>query len=271
MQSPVSQPVPAKSIGWALTVLFITAAIVTDALTLTWVNIAGGNWPQPATLLGMGLVFAQMGLAAVACGFSRQHFVFRTLLFLVTAVATGMVGSRAAGRAEIQGSWIVMMLFHGSAVLVAVWCFRAQRWRLRLAGEAEREPISPWQFSLARLFAVTTSAAILLGIVQQLRVEPAFVVEILVVALLLAVLPILISLLILTRCGWFWLIAGGFGATAAVGLLVGSVVRGPPERGPFLALVLLQSLFIFAAVGLVRLAGYSVERADKSPVPGPHR
>lgn len=258
LQDACNAAAPARTIGWTLTVLFITAAIVCNAIVLTWINVAGGSWPQPATILGMALVFSQQGLVAYACGFGRQHFVFRTLLFVATATLSGMIGSRCIGRSEIQGSWVVMMLVHGVIVLAGAWYCRARGWRLVLAGEGESAPQSPWQFSLARLFAITTSAAIILGIVQQLRVEQRLILTMLTPAAILAVCCLICAWLGMTRQPWTRIVFTSFALVwVAAGIMCLNL--GRDSFAPTFWLVLFNALFIFSAISIVRMAGYRIE------------
>lgn len=261
--TPRPPAVPVRFIGWTLTVLFITVAFVADALVLTWVNRSVSAWPQPATLLGMSLVFAQMGLVSLACGFGRQHFLFRTLFFLLTAATAGMVGCRCIGRPEFQGPWIVMMLVHGTTVLIGVWIMRIGGWQLQLTGERRGERVSPWQFSLARLFALTTSAAIVLGIVQRLSVERDSLPQVSLVGTILGGLPIVVGLLMLTRRR---LIAVAFfsSCTVAVSTCLFQLQIGPGQTFGAFFVVMLQELLLLAGLAIVRLAGYHLARTGRT-------
>lgn len=252
---------PARFLGWTLTVLFITAAIVCNALVLTWVNVAGTTWSQPPSLLGLSLVFAQQGLVAMVCGFGRQHFLFRTLLFLSSAVIAGVVGGRCEGRSDIPGTWIVMMVCHGLVVLAFVWCLRIAGWRLRLQGEVDSAAASPWQFSLGRLFALTTSVAIILGIGQRLSIEGHLMGRMMLIAFLLAAVPIPLCFLALSLTRWAWVVLGGFAAVLATGLAL-ELILGPPgpNRFALFYLTLLQGMIVLGSLSIVRLAGYSISR-----------
>lgn len=255
------QQPPARFLGWTLTVLFITAAIVFNALVLTWVNVAGASWPQPSSVLGLSLVFAQQGLVAMACGFGRQHFLFRTLLFLSSAVTTGMIGCRCEGQTNIQGSWIVMLVGHGLIVLIFVWCLRIAGWRLRLRGDVDAATAAPWQFSLGRLFALTTSVAIVLGIGQRLSVEGHLMGRMMLIALLLAGVAIPLCFLVLSLSRWTWIIVGGFAAVLATGLGLALILGTPgPNLFALFLLTLLQGMIVLGALSMVRLAGYSIAR-----------
>lgn len=255
--------VPARFIGWTLTVLFITAAFVSNALVLTWVNRSVSAWPQPATLLGMSLVFAQMGLVSLACGFGRQHFIFRTLFFLITATTAGMVGSRCIGHPQYQGLWIVMMLAHGTLVLLGAWAMRIAGWQLQLTSEPQGERVSPWQFSIARLFALTTATAIVLGVVQRLAMERVFLLNVVLAGVTLGGLPIVVGALMLTRRRALNVVFFSSCAIAMTTFLFQMQVGGRSQIVGAFYVVLLQSLLLFSGLAIVRLAGYHLVRTSR--------
>src|SRR5688572_22453752 len=131
-------PTTTPYLGLTLTLLFLTAAGVQNAIVLTWINVTGGDLSQPGTIYGLALVFAQQGLVALYCGFSRQHVALRTILFLLAIFASGDLASRYDGRPGMQGTWMLVMLAHGLFVLGGVWFARFNG--LRLAFGEDREP-----------------------------------------------------------------------------------------------------------------------------------
>jgi hypothetical protein len=249
-----------RFVGWSLTVLFLTAAGVLNAVALTWTNVAASAWPQPAAVLGLALAFAQQGLVTLVCGYSRQSFGFRVLLFLGTTAVSGFAASRYDGRYDAAGTWMIAMAVHGGVLLWCIWRFRAWGWRLILAGEIQPITASPWQFSLARLMAVVTSAAILLGIVIRLKSDPQILIELVASAAILAAIPGFAAYLMLTRVSATRVMLRAFVIFTIITLLLARPVSAT-NLLPVFWFVLMQSLIAYAALAIVRLAGYRLVRA----------
>ena len=249
-------------LGLTLTLLFLTAAGVQNAIVLTWINIAGGSHSQPGTIYGLALVFAQQGLVALYCGFSRQHLALRTSLFLAATFISGDLACRYMGLPEMRGTWMLAMLGHGMFVLGGVWYARILGIRLVLGGERDEEE-APWQFSLFRLFALTTIAAGVLGVYSYLRVDQEQAPHLLVQAVLLAALPLQVCFSALLSQRFFLLVKISFATVCLVTTILTFLI---PEADllTMLWLTLLQSLMIHAAISVVQQAGYRlVERRAK--------
>lgn len=251
-------------LGLTLTLLFLTAAGVQNAIVLTWIHVAGGNLSQPATIYGLALVLAQQGLVALHCGFSRQHIALRTALFLATVFVSGDLAARYDGRPGLQGTWMLAMLAHGLFVLCGVWHARLNGIRLRLG--AEREPDDgPWQFTLLRLFAVMTIAAVLLGLFTYLRLEHDELPHILVQAALLGALPLQICFCVLWNGRFFTIVKVGFATVCVIATILTFLLRDADALS-MVWLTLLQSLMLHAALSVVQQAGYRlVEPTVKEP------
>jgi hypothetical protein len=251
------EPVNARYLGITLLVLFLTAAGVQNAIVLTWINVTGGNLSQPGTIYGLALVFAQQGLAALACGFSRQHFAVRALLFLGAVFISGDLACRYDGRPELQGTWMLAMLAHGGLVLGFACWLRAMG--LTLAREKESAPDRPsrWQFHLIRLFAVTTIAAVLAGVFSQLPINKTRLPHILFEAAILGVVPLQVGYCVLAGGRFSTIVIVGFATVVAVGALLGLALPNGDLLNQ-LWLTLLQSLMIHAAASIVQQAGYRI-------------
>ncbi|WP_254511663.1 hypothetical protein [Anatilimnocola floriformis] len=250
-------------LGLTLTLLFLTAAGVQNAIVLTWINVAGGNQSQPGTIYGLALVFAQQGLVALYCGFSRQHVALRTALFLAAMFISGDLASRYAGHAELQGTWMLAMLAHGLFVLSGVWYARILGMRLTLTGERDADD-APWQFTLLRLFAVTTIAALLMGVFTYLRIDQEQLPHLFVQAILLGALPLQVWFVALMQERFLLLIKISF-ATICVATTILTFLLPDADLLTMLWLTLLQSLMIHAAVSVIQQAGYRiVVRGEKA-------
>jgi hypothetical protein len=256
----VSDQPPARVLGWTLTILFLTTAGVLNAVVLTWVNVAGGSWPQPATILGLALVFAQQGLVALACGFGRQHFAFRAFLFVAASAFSSIVASRYEGRPDLQGTWLAALLVHSSGLLLVSWYLRARGCELRLPIQVTPPRSRPWQFSLAKLFALTTTVAILLAMVIRWQIELRSLPLILFVAFVLGMDLMLISLQLggrATAAGVAW----GFIGTGLLAVFLGYVMQ---DTMTALWLALSHSLLVQSSLGIIRLAGFQLVRVSNS-------
>lgn|GEM_PF-513646 len=258
-------PIRANSpyLGLTLTLLFLTAAGVQNAIVLTWINVTGGNLSQPGTIYGLALVFAQQGLVALHCGFSRQHVALRTGLFLATMFVSGDLASRYDGRPEMQGTWMLALLAHGLFVHCGVWHARIIGLRLSLPGETDADE-APWQFTLLRLFAAMTISAALLGVFSYLHVDDEQLLHLLTQAALLGALPLQICFCALMNGRFFTLVKVSF-ATVCLVTTILTFLMPDGELLPMLWLTLLQSLMIHAAISVVQQAGYRiVERPIKA-------
>jgi hypothetical protein len=250
-----SRSPPARFVGWTLTVLFLTAAGVLNAIALTWLNLVGGSWPQPVTIVGLALVFAQMGLVALACGFTRVSFAFRALMFISTAAFSSFLACRYDGRPDLQGSWLTALLVHGGIIVLFAGYSRARGFVMTNGSEP---PVSarPWQFSLAKLFAVTTTVAILVALATRWRIEPLALAVMSVVAMTMALHLISIAALMAERFNSANMILS-FAVTIILALLLGVQLQDVVSA---FWLLLLQFLFAQAALGIVRIAGYRLVR-----------
>jgi hypothetical protein len=260
-QAPITRA-NSPYLGLTLTLLFLTAAGVQNAIVLTWINLAGGNHSQPGTIYGLALVFAQQGLVALHCGFSRQHMALRTSLFLAAMFVSGDLASRYTGQPEMRGTWMLAMLGHGLFVLVGVWYARILGIRLVLRGERDVDE-TPWQFTLLRLFAVTTIAAMVLGVYSYLRVDQEQAPHLLIQAVLLAVVPLQVCFCALMSSRFFLLVKISF-ATVCLATTILTFLIPEADLLTMLWLTLLQSLMVHAAISVVQQAGYRiVERGKK--------
>lgn len=255
------EPVDPRYLGLTLLILFLTAAGVQNAIVLTWINVAGGNLSQPGTIYGLALVFAQQGLAALACGFSRQHFAVRAILFLSAVFISGDLASRYDGRPELQGTWMLTMLAQGSLVLGFVCWLRVMGLVLRREEEPLPDKPSRWQFQLIRLFAVTTIAAILAGVFSQLPINYRQLPHFLFAAAVLSVLPLQICACVLMGSRFSTIVIVGFATVCGLGALLSLLPGGDLLNQ--LWMTLLQSLMIHAAASIVQQAGYRLASSGK--------
>jgi hypothetical protein len=272
LETPTIAAAPARAIGQSnnsrylgltLLLLFLTAAGVQNAIVLTWINVTGGNLSQPGTIYGLALVFAQQGLVALACGFSRQHIAMRTVLFLAAVFVSGDLAGRYDGRPGLQGTWMLAMLAHGCLVLCYV-CWMRGSIGLVLVLDDEPPPARPirWQFRLIRLFAVTTIAAVLLGLFSRLRIDGEQLPDLLFEAAILSIVPVQVGYCVLARARFATLVIVGFATVVALGALL-SLALPDGDLLCKLWMTLLQSLMIHAAASIVQQAGYRLEDTGK--------
>lgn len=246
----------APYLGLTLTLLFLTAAGVQNAIVLTWINVTGGNLSQPGTIYGLALVFAQQGLVALHCGFSRQHVALRTAIFLTVVLVSGDLACRYDGRPGLLGTWLLAMLAHGLFVLALVWWSRLVGMQLRQVGEPE-SVATPWQFTLLRLFAVMTLAAVLLGVFSYLRIDSEQFAELFIQAVLLGAVPLQVGFSVLMNARFFLLVKISF-ATVCLVTTILTFLLPSGDLLSILWLTLLQSLMIHAAMSVVQQAGYQL-------------
>lgn len=270
---PLAAPGPARSAEWVnsrylgltLTLLFLTAAGVQNAIVLTWINVTGGNSSQPGNIYGLALIFAQTGLVALHCGFSRQHIALRTALFLATVLVSGDLASRYDGRTGLQGTWMIALLAHGLFVLVLTWWLRVNGCRLVQGGEQPTDSPIRWQFNLLRLFGVTTIAAIVLGVFSRFKVNTELLPHMVYEATILALLPLQVCFCVLKERRFSTMVITGFGTVCGLGVVLGLIVPGNDVLS-MLWRTFVQSLMLHAALSIVRQAGYQmVEREKKKP------
>lgn len=251
------EPVHPRYLGLTLLLLFLTAAGVQNAIVLTWINVSGANLSQPGPIYGLALVFAQQGLAALACGFSRHTFAVRALLFLAAVFISGDLASRYDGRPELQGTWMLAMLAHGCFVLAFVWRMQGLGLWLVRDGEPAADRPTRWQFRLIRLFAITTIAAVLAGVFSWLPVNTTQLPHFLFEAAILGIVPLQVGYCVLASARFSTIVIVGFATVVATGALLGLILPGGDLLNQ-LWLVLLQSLMIHAAASIVQQAGYRI-------------
>jgi hypothetical protein len=253
-------------LGLTLTLLFLTAAGVQNAIVLTWINVTGGNLSQPGTIYGLALVFAQQGLVALYCSFSRQHIAWRTAVFLAAMFVSGDLASRYDGRTSMQGTWMLIMLIHGLFVVAGACWARIVGLRFQLAEERDPGGVR-WQFTLLRLFAVTTLAAVLLGIFSYLRIDFEHLDPMLLEAVVLGVLTLQVSFCVLMSAKFFTIIKMGFAGVCVATTLLTFTARDLDALSS-LWLTLLHSLMTHAAMSIVQQAGYRLVEPEKQTKPG---
>lgn len=256
------QDANSRYIGATLLLLFLTAAGVQNAIVLTWINVTGGNLSQPGTIYGVALVFAQQGLVALACGFSRQHIALRTLLFLATVFLSGDLASRYEGRPGLQGTWMLALLAHGLLVLGFVCWLRAMGCALVRDEDVPPDRPARWQFRLIRLFAVTTIAAVLAGVFSQLPIDNDQLPHFLFTAAVLSIVPLQVGYCVLARARFTTIVIVGFATVCAVGSLLGLLLPAS-DLLSMMWLALLQSLMIHAATSIAQQAGYRITDTGK--------
>jgi hypothetical protein len=167
-----------------LIALFLLATVLVDVVAVS-MTVAKGHWypfdewyPYDKYFVG-SLALAQSGLVAVWAGFGGLGMAWRLMILVLVDVAWGALAAwsydPSSDLSDYLGPWGILLVAT-SAVVFA--CLVLGRWAgLRLMGTADedghdREPDGParWQFSLAYLFSWITAAAVVLGIVQSVRV-----------------------------------------------------------------------------------------------------
>jgi hypothetical protein len=243
----------ATLVAWTLTILFVTATAELVAIVITWLRVAGAEWPQPATIAALSLAFAIQALGALVCGLGRMAIAFRAWVFFLTALVSGYLLSRGPGGSF--GNDLARSCLFGLLVLAGCWLIRARGWSLALAHETQVKRVSPWQFQLLHMFCVTTLAAVVLGLFRWYGVQLPQVVRSSWFYFWLSLIPLGAMFGLLSRWRGTWVVMHGFATVLVVFLAVHQSFR-PVDLASLSFLLVSFSLTLHAALAIVRLAGY---------------
>lgn len=151
---------PARSRAGVLTLLVVASA----AADTVFVAVAQeGVFPYPPLVFAYALIFSQVSLAAIWAGLVSRHLLLGALgLAMTYAIAIVPLNALHSN----DGAWGRLLVVQMAAVALPLLAARAIG--IRLSREVpyaapDRFRLTRIQFTLRRLFAVTTSAAILLA------------------------------------------------------------------------------------------------------------
>ena len=133
---------------------------------------------------------------------------------------------------------------------------------LVLEGESASPRSERWQFRLIRLFALTTVAAVLLGVFSRLPIDDDQAPHLLYEAAVLAILPLQVGYCVLARARFATMVIVAFATVVALGALL-SLTLPAGDLLSQLWMTMLQSLMIHAAASIAQQAGYRIEETSK--------
>jgi hypothetical protein len=141
--------------------MLIAAGLVADVIAVS-LGI-GAVFPAPSLLIAYGLIFSQVGLAAIWVGLSTSRFWMRIGLMTVVVAAAFY----ATNSLHESAAWLGVFSVQSLAIIAPLLVLR--RGGLRLQIVTASVDARPWQFTLRHLFGATTICGLLLLAVRGLQ------------------------------------------------------------------------------------------------------
>ncbi|NLY02529.1 MAG: hypothetical protein GXY83_41145 [Rhodopirellula sp.] len=247
-----------------LLTLLVLALVSISLVVAVVVRRDGADWPAPAIIALYALSFGQTGLAAIWMAFGKAPLPWRLLALVLVTVGWSLMLPR-----EQVTTWNVALLSESLGIVALLSLLRLEGWRLILSGscrsiETTDSSRQSLQFSISYLLAWTTSAAMILGILQYTFAYDALPTAFRVwrdIGWLAAGQTALAVAAIGAALGfhraWARLAMLTMGSIACLASF-GIVSPGPPSAN--LVLCCLELLGLLAVMAVVRVAGYRLWR-----------
>ena len=272
--------------------LLIAASVLVDLAALE----AASNHPQlpAASALLASLAFSQVALVALWAGLGRTWVYVRlTAMLGVCWLLSRMFGARAAevreayyDEPEVQGAWLIALIFESLTIVVVLWNWRVYGLRLVTsamdAAVANRGPKGRPQFRIVDFLGTTFVVGVLLAMFRQIAaIEPDWPTLPLVLVVLmsspiamiataLSAMSLLFAWLLLRRSEPYsrlmalaasLLVGGGLGFVSIIWSQAGPLLGSPTL---FLATT---TILLVGSLVVIRVAGYRLVTSHRSTEP----
>jgi hypothetical protein len=240
--------------GKLLLRMLVAAILLQDLMWLVVLRTTDTVWPAPVAVIGVGLAFGQVGLAALLVVWGQSALVIRSAVALAACLFGGVLAHRATdGRLP---PWLGIMLLDAS--IVAAPLAVARLWgvfvvRGELTDAATRRSR---QFTIWGLLSLTTLAAVFLGIGRLLDFPWEELGAFVVFALGLGAIPWLCGAATLSPLRWRTAVLVTAVVAPPTGWLIAQTGFPPNHPLPLVAMCCVQGLVTLAACAVVRVAGY---------------
>lgn len=251
----------------------LLAAVLVDLAVLSAIgpiDERGPKWPHWLLAAFVSLAFSQVNLVAIWVGLSRWLLPWRLAAWVVVVTLWSSALATVAKRAlpeHSAGDWTLLLLAQSSALLALLGYLRARGGRLVHADQTE--PVKPqrrWQFSLGHLLAWITAAAISMGMLR-------WTVDYELLASGGENWPEIVTMSVLNSALGLAAFVGLLGSrplifrVLAICVTLGAVISVAPLLGAacesslaLAVLWLMDLLWLSAALGVIRVAGFRFER-----------
>lgn len=234
--------------------LLAAAILLQNLVWLVVLRTSGSDWPSVPAVIAMGLVFAQVGLAAVLVVWGSGPLLLRSLAAIPLIFFAAILAARSTN--ENLPVW--------SSVLLAIVAIVAAPLAVaRLAGVRivpDDEPLyaaGSRQFTIFGLLTLTTLVAVILGVCRLLRFPWDEIGQVALFALALGGIPWICSPTALAADRWYWVVVPAPVVCPLAGWLI-SLTGFPPEEHKLalIAMASVQGALTIGACAVVRVAGY---------------
>lgn len=240
--------------------LLAAAIFLQNLVWLVVLRTSGTDWPSVPAVIAMGLVFSQVGLAAVLVVWGSGPLLLRSLAAIPLLFFAAILAARSTN--ENLPAWISILL----AILAIVSAPLAVA---RLAGVRivpSDEPLDAAgsrQFTIFGLLTLTTLVAMILGVCRLLRFPWQEIGQVSLFAVALGGIPWFCSPTALAADRWQWVVIPATVVCPLAGWLI-SLTGFPPEEHKLalVAMACVQGALTIGACAVVRVAGYRLVWPD---------
>lgn len=234
--------------------LLIAAILLQDLVWLVAIDSSGGKWPAAAGIVGMGLAFGQVGLAALLLSVGRGPLIVRGFTAIGIHIAGCFVASRATDLVFEQ--WLGVMSL--VALLVALTPAIARIAGITIAtSDVPPAAARSRQFTLWGLLSLTTIVAAILGLARVVNFPWESLGRIAGFGTALAAIPWTIVFLTLNRrIPWSRSLLGAAVVSHLAGWSIAVSQILPHGVSEMIEMCVVQGAVTFAACAIARLAGY---------------
>ncbi len=233
--------------------LLAAAIFLQNLVWLVVLRSSGADWPAVPAVIAMGLVFAQVGLAAVLVVWGSGTLLLRSLVAIPLIFFAAILAARSTN--ENLPAWISILLaitvIVGAPLSIArlagVWIVKSCE-PLNMAGSR--------QFTIFGILTLTTLVAVILGI-GRLLFPWREIGGVALFALALGGIPWICAPTALAADRWHGIVIPAVVVCPLAGWLI-SLTGFPPEQHKvaLIAMACIQGALTIGACAVVRVAGY---------------
>jgi hypothetical protein len=234
--------------------LLAAAIFLQNLVWLVVLRSSGTDWPSVPAVIAMGLVFAQVGLAAVLVMWGSGNLLLRSLVAVPLLVFAAILASRSTN--ENLPAWTSILL--AITAIIGAPLAVARLAGVRIVNFSEPLDLAgSRQFTIFGLLTLTTLVAVILGVCRLLQFPWEEIGQVALFAVALGGIPWICAPTSLAANRWHWVVIPAVVVCPLAGWLI-SFTGLPPEQHKvaLIAMACIQGALTISACAVVRVAGY---------------
>jgi hypothetical protein len=234
--------------------LLAAALFLQNLVWLVVLHAGAIDWPSYPAVVAMGLVFAQVGLAAVLVTWGAGPLHLRALAVVPLMFLSAVLAARSTN--QNLPLWLGVLLADAAIVAAPLGVARLAGVRVARIEEPADGPGSR-QFTIFGLLTLTTLTAVTMGICRLLEFPWNEIGQFALFAVALAGIPWICAATALAVDRWYAVALAGGIVCPLAGWLI-SLTGFPPANQPLelIAMSCVHGAITIAACAVVRVAGY---------------